>query len=53
MKNQRGEVVTGVMVAIMAGMMIFGMLFMDHGDRRDNQPKNEQKKEHSESGHHH
>lgn len=38
MGNQRGEVVTGVMVVMMVGMMFFGMSFMhgghkDHGDR--------------------
>lgn len=54
MNNQRGEVVTGVMVVMMAGMMIFGMFFMHggHGDRHDN--KNvEQKKDHADKGHQH
>jgi hypothetical protein len=36
MKNERGEVVTGIMVLMMAGMMIFGLFFMHggHGDSR-------------------
>lgn len=39
MKNERGEVVTGVMVLMMAGMMIFGLFFTHgmqggHGDSR-------------------
>lgn len=47
MGNQRGEVVTGVMVVMMVVMMIFGMSFMhgghkDHGDRKDH-GNNEQK----------
>ncbi len=54
MNNQRGEVVTGVMVAIMVGMMIFGMFSMHggQGDRRDR--KNvEHKQDHAEKGHQH
>ena len=40
MKNQRGEVVTGVMVVMMVVMMFFVMPFMhgghkDHGDRKE------------------
>lgn|GEM_PF-2705467 len=34
MKDQKGEVVTGVMIVIMAGMMILGMVFM-HGGHED------------------
>ncbi|MHB8843366.1 MAG: hypothetical protein ACYC7L_01345 [Nitrospirota bacterium] len=54
MGNQRGEVVTGVMVVMMVVMMIFGMSFMhgghkDHGDSRDH-GKNEQKHEHDGMG---
>jgi hypothetical protein len=49
MNNQRGEIVTGVMVLVMVGMMIFGMIFMHggHGDRHDH--KNvEHNQEHAE-----
>jgi hypothetical protein len=37
MNNQKGEVVTGIIIVMMAGMMIFGMLFMhgNHGDCRE------------------
>jgi len=54
MNNQRGEIVTGVMVVMMVGMMIFGMVFMHggHGDRHDHNSA-EQKQEHSEKGHQH
>ena len=50
MKNERGEIVTGVMIVMMAGMMIFGMFFMHggHGGNKhgDDQKKKEQKHEH-------
>lgn len=51
MKNQKGEVVTAVMVVMMVGMMIFGMSFMHgghkgHGDGHDHD-KNEQKHDHA------
>ena len=54
MRNQKGEVVTGVMVVMMVGMMIFGMFFMhgghkDHGDSHDH-GNNEQKHEHAGVG---
>ncbi len=55
MGNQKGEVVTGVMVAMMAGMMIFGGMFSmhgghkDHGDRKD-PVKDGQKHEHAGMG---
>jgi hypothetical protein len=54
MKNQKGEVVTAVMVVMMVGMMIFGMSMMhgghkDHGDRND-PVKGEQKHEHAGMG---
>ena len=54
MNNQRGEVVTGVMVVMMVGMMIFGMVFM-HGGHRDNNDyhKTEHPQEHSDAGPHH
>jgi high-affinity Fe2+/Pb2+ permease len=49
MNNQKGEVVTGVMVVIMAVAMVFGMVFMhggrDHG--RNDHAGMEQQKEHS------
>ena len=54
MNNQKGEVVTGVMVVIMVGMMIFGMFSMHggHGDRHDH--KNvEQKQGQVEKGQQH
>ncbi len=51
MNNQRGEIVTGVMVVMMAGMMIFGMIFM-HGAHGDHQVV-EQKREHVDKGHQH
>jgi hypothetical protein len=37
MKNERGEVVTGVMLLMMAGIMIFGLFFMHgmHGGHGD------------------
>ncbi len=34
MRNQRGEVVTGVMVVIMCVMMLFGGMHMMHGEHR-------------------
>ena len=34
MGDQRGEVITGVMVAIMVVMMFFGGMHMMHGDHR-------------------
>jgi len=51
MNNQRGEVVTGVMVVIMVGMMLFGMVFMHggHGDHKDV----EHKQDHADKGHQH
>lgn len=54
MNNQRGEIVTGVMVVMMVGMMIFGMVFMHggHGDRHDHQDA-DHKQEHADKGHQH
>jgi len=54
MNNQRGEVVIGVMVVVMLGMMLFGHFFMhgDHGDRHDNENV-DHKQEHTEQGHQH
>jgi len=44
MNNQRGEIITGVMVVMMVGMMIFGIGFM-HGGHCDH-------KEHVKSDQH-
>jgi hypothetical protein len=54
MGNQKGEVVTGVMVVMMVVMMTFGMSFMhgghkDHGDHKDSF-KDKQKLEHDGMG---
>lgn len=54
MGNQKGEVVTGVMVAMMVVMMVFGMFSMhgghkDHGDHKD-PAKKEQKHERAGMG---
>jgi hypothetical protein len=53
MKNERGEVVTGIMVLMMAGMMIFGLFFMHggHGDHRAGDGN--QQVQHSDSDHRH
>jgi hypothetical protein len=54
MGNQRGEVVTGVMVAVMVVMMLFGMSMMHGGHRHaDNQGmKAESKHDHQKEGTH-
>ena len=54
MKNQRGEVVTGLMVAMMAVMMIFGMVYMhgSHGNSHDHKSA-VHRQEQSEKGHQH
>jgi ABC-type nickel/cobalt efflux system permease component RcnA len=54
MNNQRGEIVTGIMVVMMATMMIFGMVFMHggHGDGHDHENA-EHKQEHADKGHQH
>ena len=41
MKNQRGEIVTGVMVAMMVVMMILGGMRMMHGDHKHGDHKSE------------
>jgi len=53
LKNQKGEVVTGVVVLMMAGMMILGMVFMHggHGDHKEHTMSDQQG--HSEMGQHH
>lgn len=56
MKNERGEVVTGVMLLMMAGMMIFGMIFMHgmqggHGDHGAG--NGDKQMQHSDSDHRH
>lgn len=52
MNNQKGEVVTGVMVAMMLGMMLFGHFIMHggHGDHKEDTRNNQQG--HSETGQH-
>ena len=54
MNNQKGEVVTGILVVIMVGMMLFGMVFMHggHGDRHDHENV-EHSQEHTEQGSQH
>lgn len=44
--SQRGEVVTGVMVAIMVVMMLLGGMHMMHGDRDDRHGGDHDKMEH-------
>ncbi len=54
MRNQKGEVVTGVMVVMMVAMMIFGgMHFMhrDHGDHGESRGAGEDM--HLDHGHDH
>jgi len=53
MNNQRGEVVAGVMVVMMVGMMLFGMVFVHggHGDHKEHTRNDRQI--HSETGQHH
>lgn len=43
MKNQKGEVVTGVVILMMAGMMILGMIFMPgaHGVHKEHAMSNQ------------
>ncbi len=52
MRNQRGEVVTGVMVVIMCVMMLFGGMHMMHGEHRSegDHRQMEQKHNHDEDG---
>jgi hypothetical protein len=37
MNNQKGEIVTGIVIVMMAGMMLFGMVFMHgrHGGHKE------------------
>jgi uncharacterized membrane protein len=54
MNNQKGEVVTGVMVVIMAVAMVFGMVFMHGGhdhDRNGNAEKKQQQEHSNHDGH--
>ena len=51
MKNERGEVVAGIMVLMMVGMMI-GMYFM-HSDKESNGDKTHNHTQHSHDGSHH
>jgi len=54
MYNQKGEVVTGVMLIVMAGMMIFGMFYMHGGHCQcghdDHIKKSERQHEQSAAG---
>ena len=52
MRNQRGEVVTGVMVVMMGVMMIFGGMHMMHGGHwsEGDHRQMEQKHYHDEDG---
>ena len=51
MKNERGEVVAGIMVLMMVGMMI-GMYFM-HSDKESNGGKTDNQTQHSHDGSNH
>ncbi len=55
MRNQRGEVVTGVMVVTMCVMMLFGGMHMMHGGHRSegDHLQMEQKHNHDEDGSQH
>lgn len=58
MRNQKGEVVTAVMIAMMVGMMIFGgmhLMHRDHGEHRStgDHPHHEQGHDHREKGQQH
>jgi hypothetical protein len=54
LKNQKGEIVTGVMILVMAAMMLLGGMALMHGghdDHKDHAPSKEQN--HSEADHQH
>lgn len=53
--NQRGEVITGVMVAIMVVMMLFGGMHMMHGSHQhdDGPERSEHKHDHQKKEMHH
>lgn len=55
MGDQRGEVMTGVMVVIMVVMMLFGGVHMMHGDHRhaEDHDRLEHKPDHQKEGMHH
>ena len=56
MGNQRGEVVTGVMVVIMCVMMLFGGMHTMHGGHQhasDQDGRVEDKHDHQKEGMHH
>jgi hypothetical protein len=55
MGNQRGEIVTGVMVVMMTGMMLFGGMHMMHGHQgnSDEHDRMESKHDHQKEGTHH
>lgn len=52
MNNQKGEVVTGVMVVIMAVAMVFGMVFMHGGHDKNSHAGKEQQQERSSHDEH-
>jgi hypothetical protein len=55
-KNEKGEVVTGLMVVMMVCMMIFGVFAMHggHGSHGDHSAGNgHEQKQHSDSDHRH
>ncbi|HET7317539.1 MAG TPA: hypothetical protein VFK23_00240 [Nitrospirota bacterium] len=53
MKNERGEVVTGVMVLMMVGMMIFGLFFMHGGHGNHGAGHGDTQMQHSDGDHRH
>ncbi len=58
MRNQKGEVVTGVMVVMMVVMLVFGgmhLMHRDHGERRNtaDRPHHEEGHDHHEKGQQH
>lgn len=46
LSNQKGEVVTGVMVGIMVLMMFFGGMHMMHGDHRHEETSRKEEHQH-------
>jgi hypothetical protein len=53
MKNQKGEVVTGVMVLMMVGMLIFGGMTLMHGGGQGGKHGHHMMHGHSEKGQQH
>ncbi len=52
MRNQKGEVVTAVMVLMMVGMMVFGGMALRHGDRSHKEQGTTVSQSHSEGQQH-